>query len=168
MNNNFVVWSEHANLKKQTLINHNLITSIHSWLGMNIVSFACNKYLIMVTLCLSDSNVTETPDMSNDFVVRSKHMPIWKNHTLILSQFDNKHSFVVRYEHCKFCLQQIPDYGNTVFIRQQCHRDAWYEQRLCRVVETCQSVSSCHKFKVNHLLRKSRPAGLTNHLPFII
>ena len=64
---NMPIWKNH------TLINHNLITSIRSWLDMNIVSFACNKYLIMVTLCSSDSNVTETPDMNNDFVVWSKH-----------------------------------------------------------------------------------------------
>ena len=144
--------------EKTNFDNHNLITSIHSWLGMNIVSFACNKYLIMV-----QRRLIWVMTLSFD-----RNMPIWKKSHFDKSQFDNKHSFVVRYEHCKFCLQQIPHYGNTVFIRQQCHRDAWYEQRLCRVVETCQSVSSCHKFKVNHLLRKSRPAGLTNHLPFII
>ena len=123
--------------KNHTLINHNLITSICSWLDLNIVSFACNKYLIMAALCSSDSNVTETPDMNNDFVVQSKHANLKKSH-FDKSQSDNKHSFMVRLEYCKFCLQQIPHYGNTVFIRQWCHRDAWYEQRLCRVVETCQ------------------------------
>ena len=103
--------------KNHTLINHNLITSIRSWLDLNIVSFACNKYLIMATLCSSDSNVTETPDMNNDFIVQSKHANQKKSH-FDKSQSDNKHSFMVRLEYCKFCLQQIPHYGNTVFIKQ--------------------------------------------------
>ena len=70
MSNDFVVRSKHANLKKSHFDKSQFD---NKWLDMNIVSFACNKYLIMVTLCSSDSNVTETPDMNNDFVVWSKH-----------------------------------------------------------------------------------------------
>ena len=48
---------------------------------------------------------------------RSKHANLKKSH-FDKSQFDNKHSFMVRLEYCKFCLQQISHYGNTVFIKQ--------------------------------------------------